>query len=185
MEPRDLPAVLAVDRMVFTDPWPESVYIQELYFNPKAYYFVLQLDKPEQAHKWWAWRTRSIPELLGFVGMRVELSKGHISTLAVRPGWHGFGFGEWLLLTALEQLIEDGSGSVTLEVRVSNYVAQNLYSKYKFKQVSRLSGYYRDGEDAFLLRTGPLDHGYQQLLSKRRALLMEKLKAWEKEEVNL
>jgi ribosomal-protein-alanine N-acetyltransferase len=54
---------------------------------------------------------------------------------------------------------------VTLEVRVSNMVAQNLYRKYGFEVSGRRKGYYRDnGEDAFYMIAGPLNHAYRATL---------------------
>ena len=38
---KDIPTVTSIDRLVFRDPWPESAYVQELYFNPNAHYFVI------------------------------------------------------------------------------------------------------------------------------------------------
>ena len=43
---------------------------------------------------------------------------------------------------------------VTLEVRVSNIVAQSLYARYGFNQVGLRRGYYTDNrEDAFVMTT--------------------------------
>ena len=97
-------------------------------------------------------RRQRRPGLLGFVGMRVEGTRGHISTLAVRDEWRGQRLGEVLLLTAVDQAVRDGAQSIGLEVRVSNSVAQALYAKYGFVQRSRLQRYYANGEDAFYLQ---------------------------------
>lgn len=41
---------------------------------------------------------------------------------------------------------------MTLEVRASNEIAQNLYRKYGFKAYGRRKGYYQDnGEDAIIM----------------------------------
>lgn len=160
MEARDIPAVSSVDRIVFEDPWPESAYVQELYFNPHARYFVLYTPTVGGQDRGWLLRgprTLSAAQIVGFVGMRVETERGHISTLAVRPEWRGKGLGELLLLIALRQAGLDGARVVTLEVRVSNVVAQGLYAKYGFEVISRLHGYYSNGEDAFLMRTHVFD----------------------------
>ena len=46
---------------------------------------------------------------------------------------------------------------VTLEVRVSNYVAQNLYKKYRFTERGVRRGYYSDNrEDALIMTTEPI-----------------------------
>lgn len=152
MAARDIPAVVHVDRIVFKDPWPEAAYVQELYFNPNAHYFVLLLQDPSKTHVHYHYRAAKRGRLLGFVGMRVEGERGHISTLALREEWRGLHLGELLLLQAMKQAIADDAWSIGLEVRVSNHVAQKLYEKYRFKPTSRLTRYYSDGEDAFYLR---------------------------------
>jgi [ribosomal protein S18]-alanine N-acetyltransferase len=147
---RDIAAVAALDRQVFADPWPESAYVQEVYFNPQARYFVLEaVDAPVRG--WMSGRRRGAGRVVGFVGMRVEGRRGHISTLAVRPEWRRQGLGEGLLLMAVDQAISDGAQVVTLEVRISNSGAQRLYGKWGFAARSRLVGYYANGEDAYLM----------------------------------
>ncbi len=151
MEGRDIPSVVSLDRQVFSDPWPESAYVQEIYFNVNAHYFVLELLDPTLTRIWRAHRRQRSARLLGFVGMRVEGTRGHISTLAVRLEWRGQQLGEALLLTGVDQAICDGAHRVGLEVRVSNDVAQALYRKYGFEPHSRLQRYYADGEDAYYM----------------------------------
>ncbi len=152
MEGRDIPSVVSVDRQVFRDPWPESAYVQEIYFNPNAHYFVLELLDLTQVRRWYEPRRRQASRLIGFVGMRVEGFRGHISTLALRAEWRGHRLGEFLLLVAINQAISDGAHVLGLEVRVSNAVAQRLYAKYDFERQSQLRGYYSDGEDAYYLQ---------------------------------
>ncbi len=177
LTPRDVPAVVTVDRLVFRDPWPESTYVQEIYFNPNAHYFVLESHLASTTtRRWFTRRTVQEEQILGFVGMRVENERGHISTLALRPEWRGRGLGELLLISALEQAVHDGAQSVTLEVRISNHVAQSLYNKYGFVRTSRLHSYYADGEDAYLMRSGPVDMAYRQNLNDNHAALVARLR---------
>lgn len=168
MEPRDILQVSRLENQVFADPWPESAYIQELYFNPEAHYFVLQLRDTALVRPRWPLGSRRLDRVHGYVGMRVEERCGHISTLAVHPNVQGMGFGELLLITALESAIATSATSVELEVRVTNKVAQNLYSKYNFEVTARLRRYYRDGTDAFLMEVVPLDRTYQRMIKKYR-----------------
>jgi ribosomal-protein-alanine N-acetyltransferase len=181
LEAKDIPTVISIDRLVFRDPWPESAYVQELYFNSNAHYFILQLTpemlrpnsraQDRHTHSWAEHRAAPTSQIVGFVGIRVEMERGHISTLALRPEWRGWGLGEMLLLTALDQAIHNGAHTVALEVRVSNAVAQNLYAKYDFVVVSQLRGYYADGEDAYYMRANVEGQAYYTYLQQRRALL--------------
>ncbi|MBN2007386.1 MAG: ribosomal protein S18-alanine N-acetyltransferase [Anaerolineae bacterium] len=175
LEAKDIPTVTSIDRLVFHDPWPESAYVQELYFNPNAHYFVLQLTPAMPTRSWTERRAALASQVVGFVGVRVEIEHGHISTLALRPEWRGWGLGELLLHTALEQAIRSGAQTVALEVRVSNAVAQNLYAKYDFAVVSQLRGYYADGEDAYYMRANVEGRTYYNYLRQRRALLEHRL----------
>ncbi len=174
MEPLDIHAVMMLDRVVFSDPWPESAYTQEIYFNPLACYFVLELAG-SLPHWRWPWKPRN-NSLIGFAGMRVEQTRGHISTLAIHPDWQGLGFGELLLITTLEQTIAMEASAVMLEVRPSNARARNLYGKYHFVPVGRHTRYYQDGEDALLLEVPRLDASYAQQLAQRRRLVESKIK---------
>ncbi len=176
MEGRDIPSVVSLDRQVFDDPWPESAYVQEIYFNPSAHYYVLELLDPARARTWYGHRRQRSARLLGFVGMRVEGARGHISTLAVRSEWRGERLGEVLLLTSVDQAVRDGARVMGLEVRVSNTVAQALYAKYDFEARSRLHRYYVNGEDALYMRVqlsgGP---GYRQRISTQLSALLAEL----------
>ena len=171
LEAKDIPTVTSIDRLVFHDPWPESAYVQELYFNPNAHYFVLQLTPAMPTHTWVEGRAALASQIVGYMGVRIEMERGHISTLALRPEWRGRGLGEMLLCTALHQAIHSGAHTVALEVRVSNISAQNLYAKYDFVIVSQLRGYYADGEDAYYMRANVEGQAYYHYVQKRRAML--------------
>jgi ribosomal-protein-alanine N-acetyltransferase len=175
MAAHDIPAVVSVDRQVFVDPWPESAYVQELYFNPNAHYFILTLIDLSYTKAWHHYRKVKKAPVIGFVGMRVEGDHGHISTLALRSEWRGNRLGELLFLTGMVQTMEDGAWSVALEVRISNQVAINLYTKYGFNAVSRLRKYYTNGEDAYLMRAHLNDFTRRQYLRDQLTALQTSL----------
>ncbi len=95
--------------------------------------------------------------IAGFVGVWHVAAAGeaHIVSIGVRTEYRGLGLGEALLLAAIERAIESGLGKVTLEVRVSNHVAQNLYKKYGFMERGRRRGYYTDNREDALIMTTP------------------------------
>ncbi len=164
MTPADLPAVTALDQQVFKEPWPESAYSQEIYYNSHARYFVLEFNPPSALTR--RRKSRSARTICGFMGVRVKRGRGHISTLAVHPEWQGQGWGEILLIVALEQAVLLKANEVRLEVRGSNEAARRLYAKYGFTLLRKLRRYYRDGEDALLLELKSLDADYQRVLSE-------------------
>ena len=69
----------------------------------------------------------------------------------------GQGIGELLLIGSLREAVAYGSDVMTLEARVSNFIAQRLYQKYDFKSVGVRKGYYSDNrEDAVIMTTTPI-----------------------------
>ena len=94
----------------------------------------------------------------GFVGLWYVVDEAHIVSIGVRSEYRGLGLGEMLLISAIEQARQMKSRVMILEVRMSNYVAQNLYKKYGFTKRGVRKGYYSDNrEDALILTTTPLD----------------------------
>ena len=80
----------------------------------------------------------------------------------------GNGIGELLLIGSLRAAVEYGSKVMTLEVRVSNFIAQRLYEKYGFESVGNRKAYYSDNrEDAVIMTTSPIDtEEYRQLVGE-------------------
>ncbi len=96
--------------------------------------------------------------IAGYLGLWAVIDEGHITSVGVRKSHRGQGIGELLVIGAVEASKLLNCRAVTLEVRVSNEVAQNLYKKYGFKIVGRRKRYYSDnGEDAYIMTTDPID----------------------------
>ena len=82
----------------------------------------------------------------------------HIVSVGVRRDYRARGIGEVLLVAAIRQAMRHSANTVTLEVRPSNHVARNLYSKYGFKDCGVRRAYYSDNrEDAIIMTTVPID----------------------------
>ena len=77
----------------------------------------------------------------------------HIVSVGVRTDYRGCGIGELLLIGAIEQAQQRRMPAVTLEVRVSNHIAQNLYKKYGFEEMGVRKGYYSDNREDALIMT--------------------------------
>ena len=163
MEERDIPAVMAIERVSFPSPWPESAYRYELRYATNSRFFVLQpfVGGEDRGRGNWlrsVVRRREPVPILGYAGLRFRADVAHLSTIAIHPEWRGRGLGIFLLLSILEEAVRKGARQVTLEVRPSNRVAQRLYAKIGFIYTGVRPGYYRDGEDAWLMAL-TLDEG--------------------------
>jgi len=88
------------------------------------------------------------------------------------------GLGEVLLAEVMDQAVEVGARRVTLEVRVSNSVAQALYRKYGFTGEGIRRRYYSDNnEDALIMWSKPLDEPeYRRDLSAMKAAAFRRMR---------
>ena len=192
MQVDDIPRVLEIDRLSFPLPWSAAAYRYELTQNPNSHFQVARAADaaapaseapaaPAGPGTWLdslrrLWPGRPAPNgglVVGYVGFWYIVDEAHISTLAVHPDWRRQGVGEALLVAAMERGLDLGAIKATLEVRMTNAAAQNLYGHYAFEVVGRRKHYYRDnGEDALLMtaETGPAyREQMRQVFAQRRA----------------
>jgi ribosomal-protein-alanine N-acetyltransferase len=181
--------VMDIERESFSLPWPESAYRYEVMQNDWAHYYVLVThpsapsappDVSSWQRLWQVFRSRPAGKritIAGYGGFWLMYDEAHISTLAVRIAQRGRGFGELLLIAMLHQAQRLKASRATLEVRVSNTVAQRLYAKYGFEQVGRRKAYYNDNrEDALILTTPEFAaQDYQELIRTRQRELAGRL----------
>jgi ribosomal-protein-alanine N-acetyltransferase len=175
MTKTDIPQVTAIDREAFPTMWPPVNFAGEL--NNRLAHYVVACDglQPTETQdppairlvpvrsflgfKWPFNKPQPIAStpvelITGFVGMWMMVDEVHIISIAVRESHRGQGIGETLLITSIEMASKLKASLVTLEVRASNKVAQNLYSKYGFQQMGIRKGYYTDNkEDAWIMTT--------------------------------
>jgi ribosomal-protein-alanine N-acetyltransferase len=96
-------------------------------------------------------------EIVGFADLWLMLDEAHVVTVAVLPHLRGQGIGR-LLVHGLIELARTSSMTVaTLECRVSNAIARQLYGRYGFYEVGVRKRYYSDNqEDAVIMTTEAL-----------------------------
>ena len=96
--------------------------------------------------------------IAGYVSVWYQGEEAHITEIAVKETLRGRGVGELLLIGSLKAAIAYGSKVMTLEARVSNFIAHRLYQKYRFNSVGIRKAYYADNrEDAVIMTTTPID----------------------------
>ena len=184
----DLDEVLRIEQASFPMPWPVSAFHYDLTRNRYAYYYVVtrrlpQAIEPDDSVLKGIWRrlwpTEATPAapILGYTGYWTLVDEAHIANIAVAPEWRGHGVGGLLMITVLEHALAQGMNVVTLEVRVSNYVAQALYAKFGFIVVGNRRRYYSDnGEDALIMTTEPIaSEEYQAHLAELKRALAGRL----------
>lgn len=141
MDIKDLDEVIEVERQCFTTPWSRYSFICELKDNQFSHYIV----------------AKHMDKIVGYAGMWVIIDEAHVTNVGVLPEYRGEGVGEFLMRSLIAVAKERGANMMTLEVRKSNYVAQNLYSKLGFEPIGIRRGYYMDDrEDAVIMLKEPL-----------------------------
>jgi len=89
----------------------------------------------------------------GFAGFWIMADEAHLISIAVRDEYRRQGIGELLLISVIDLATELKVKFITLEVRVSNLVAQRLYRKFGFVQVGLRRSYYSDNREDGVLMT--------------------------------
>jgi ribosomal-protein-alanine N-acetyltransferase len=170
MQYEDIPQVAQIDREAFPGEWvfrSQAAYKQDL-DNPSIRYIVACRDKhatesggqvmprPSWFKRVFSYERRlnTREYIVGFSGFWMMVGEAHIIAIGVRNGYRQLGIGEGLLIATIELAQILNANVVTLEVRASNKIAQELYKKYGFQVVGRRLKYYSsDGEDAIIMST--------------------------------
>lgn len=201
MEHRDIPQVAEIEREAFPHNWPPTPLGRELRNRLARYQVAWECGaegvppapRPSSPRRrsglrgllegvgLWPRPREVAPRLqdhiVGYVATWFLADEAHIIAIAVRQPYRGRGIGELLLISALELAMLRGSRYATLEVRVSNHIAQNLYLKYGFQRVGLRKAYYADNrEDAYVMSTGPLHRPDYQ--ARFRALVEAHARRW-------
>jgi ribosomal-protein-alanine N-acetyltransferase len=136
MQANDLKEVLVIEEESFSSPWTYNMFYYELTQNRYARYFVLEKDK----------------EIIGYLGLWHKGSSFHITNIAIIKKSRRKGYGEKLLKFVEKIAITYKIKKISLEVRKSNYIAQNMYEKYGYKVIKVWKNYYREEkEDALIM----------------------------------
>jgi|SRR3954469_14720934 [ribosomal protein S18]-alanine N-acetyltransferase len=136
MREEDIDQVLEVEQASFTTPWSREAFFNEIHNNKFAVYIVLEEDN----------------KIIGYCGTWIVIDEAHVTNIAILPGYRGKKLGEALLTKLISTAREMGARSMTLEVRVTNHVAQSLYRKFGFQNGGIRKNYYSDNqEDALIM----------------------------------
>ena len=133
----DLPAVIELDKLSFSLPWPERSFRFELTDNPASRCWVAELDG----------------RIVGMIVAWLLVDEAHIATLAAHPDHRRQGIARKLLEHALRYMAQEGAATSFLEVRESNAAAREMYRKFGYEDPGRRKRYCKDtGEDAIVMR---------------------------------
>ena len=134
----DIDHGMEVDKASFPAPWTREIYETEILENKHAHYFVVVENE----------------KVIGFVGIWIVHEDAQITNIAIHPDYRGNKIGEKLFGFAVSYVIQQGAERLSLEVRVTNTVAQKLYRKFGLVPGGIRKNYYPDNnEDAIVMWT--------------------------------
>ena len=142
MTVEDIPAVVALDQMSFSLPWPERSFRFELTDNPASRCWVAEVDG----------------RIVGMIVNWLLVDEVHVATIATHPEYRRQGIARKLLLHSLRYMSDEGAVSSFLEVREGNSAAREMYRKFGYQETGRRKAYYKDNnEDAILMTLEKID----------------------------
>lgn len=136
----DIEEILVLDCLCFMGIWTRDAYLREIE-SPNSSLLLL-----------WLTEARSQPNLIGMGCLWSIVEEAHITLLGVIPQYQRRGLGMLLLHSLLKDALQRNLERATLEVKVTNEPALNLYEKFGFEVAGKRKNYYtKTGEDAFIL----------------------------------
>ena len=135
MQRADIPAVEKIEKESFSQPWSEQDF-EEMLDADYAYYYVAVNNET----------------IIGCCGVRNIAGEGEITNVEVTPLYRRQGIGRRLLEYTLDEAVKMGINACTLEVRVSNQPAIQLYESLGFCSEGVRPGFYEQPrEDALIM----------------------------------
>lgn len=133
----DLDDVCELERLSFPTPWSKDSFRDELTNNSRATYLMVR-DEGGAA--------------VAYGGFWLVFDEAHVTNVAVHPAFRRRGIGRRLMIALMCSALAKGALRMTLEVRVSNCGAQQLYRQLGFVGEGVRRGYYLDTrEDALVM----------------------------------
>ncbi|MBO0438521.1 ribosomal protein S18-alanine N-acetyltransferase [Vagococcus fluvialis] len=84
---------------------------------------------------------------IGFIGLRINGTDAHITSVAVLPRFQNLGAGWWMLKEAERVARSQELLTMSLEVKVSNKGAIHLYKKFGFYINGIKKAYYKENKE--------------------------------------
>jgi len=137
MRAEDIDAVMEIERLSFRAPWSRNVFLEEMGRDWARVDVVRDIDTDE---------------VVAFANYWLVADELHILNVAVHPQHRRTGHATRLLAHMVDIARRGSCRCVTLEVRRSNAIAQQLYRRFAFRAVGVRPNYYaEDQEDAIVM----------------------------------
>jgi ribosomal-protein-alanine N-acetyltransferase len=128
---------MPIEEVVYPRPWTLGVFHAEIELvrREQRFYIVGQIGE----------------EVVGYGGLLFTPDDAHVTNIAVHPEWQRRGIATDLLLELAWKARERECQALTLEVRMSNTPAQELYRRFGFAPAGVRKKYYENVEEAMVM----------------------------------
>ncbi len=138
---RDLNSIEDIERTSYPTPWSRSMFAGELAKPSSICLGAIDTERNE---------------LVGYLIISRYVDAWHVMNVAIADSYRRRGIATGLMERLFEDTARDGRRGYTLEVRVSNEAAIQMYEKLGFKSRGIRRGYYTDNrEDALIMWKDP------------------------------
>lgn len=135
MNETDVAFVAQTEKECFSEPWSEDAVRSEL-SNDSARFFTAKI----------------LGFFAGYIGMHIVLDECYIANIAVKSEFRRKGIADRLLSYAQDFAKSEDCAFISLEVRVSNLPAIELYKKHGYITQGERKNFYRNPEEnAFIM----------------------------------
>lgn len=136
MTKADVSSVAEIERECFSAPWSEKGIESELE-NPNARFFTARL----------------FGQVAGYLGMHIVLDECYIANIAVKKAFRRQGVAKALLELGEERARQENCSFISLEVRVSNEAARELYHSRGYISQGERKDFYSEPKENALIMT--------------------------------
>lgn len=137
----DIDQILQIEQDNFDNPWNEGQFLYEIKDNPYSSIYVVEQNG----------------EIMAFYDLWLIFDRAELANIAVKKQYQKQGFGLMMMKHLEQQAMDNGCETISLEVRVNNQQAINLYNKCGFTTINIRKDYYetKDGHvDGYLMMKG-------------------------------
>ena len=136
MTAEDVAVVVKIEKELFSDPWPESLFFEDLR-SGNSHPLVVQHDNV----------------IIGFAVLWVAVDEGHLTNIAVTKNYQRKSVARTLISYILRLAAGMKLTQIVLEVRPSNLPAISLYESFGFEPLAIRKRYYQHPvEDGMIMR---------------------------------
>lgn len=127
--------ICEIDKSSSDYNWTTNMFVEELE-NKNSFFKLLFADN----------------KIIGYIIYHIVIDEAEILNIVIDNNFKRHNFGKYLLEQTLSEISKQNVKNIFLEVGEKNIPAINLYLKFGFKQYNTRNNYYKNGENAILMK---------------------------------